>query len=251
MLKSFLHEASDICRAINEAWEQSDKPAVFTIKIIDAGKKGFLGFSHRPAKISFTYECSQICSVPASQLRQIVESSGSGNKEGRLPSSTQSNNSSTGELRKLPNNRDARAASNKPAEKIAVEKKPAPQPRSQKTQSINRLVQTLEEKTAVVENKNEVAVESPEMWPFELSNEALVWLEGFFQVLGQTVQATVTESKNELLVVTIASPTFKDSLAEALFKDNLFACACATLAVQSLRNKKGQRFKGLKIKIIT
>lgn len=251
MLKSFLHEASDVCRAINEAWEQSDKPVVFTVKIIDAGKKGFLGFSHRPAKISFTYECSQVCSMPANQLRQIVESSSASNKESRQPTLTQSNNSSVGELRKLPNNRDARTTSNKPAEKIAVEKKPAPQPRPQKMQPISRPAQTLEEKTAVVENKNEVVIESPEMWPVELSSEALVWLEGFFQVLGQTVQATVTESKNELLVVTIASPTFKDSLAEALFKDNLFACACATLAVQSLRNKKGQRFKGLKIKIIT
>ncbi len=54
-MKSMLHEASSIINAIEKAWIESGKPSEFTIKILEEGKKGFLGFSKLPAIVSITF----------------------------------------------------------------------------------------------------------------------------------------------------------------------------------------------------
>lgn len=54
-MKSMLHEASSILKAIEKAWTESGKPAEFTVKILEKGEKNFLGMSKRPAIISITY----------------------------------------------------------------------------------------------------------------------------------------------------------------------------------------------------
>jgi len=55
-MKSMLLEASTVEKAIEEAWNEVGKPAEFTIKILDAGKKGFFWFKKSPAIISITYD---------------------------------------------------------------------------------------------------------------------------------------------------------------------------------------------------
>lgn len=50
-----LHEASSIINAIEKAWTESGKPSEFTIKILEEGEKGFLGFAKRPAIVSITF----------------------------------------------------------------------------------------------------------------------------------------------------------------------------------------------------
>lgn len=58
-MKSMLHEASTVSKAIQKAWEQSGKPEHFSIKILEPGEVGFLWFSKRPAIVSITYEPKQ------------------------------------------------------------------------------------------------------------------------------------------------------------------------------------------------
>lgn len=55
-MKSMLHEASSVTKAIEKAWDDAGKPAEFTIKILETGEKNFLGMSKRPAIVSITYE---------------------------------------------------------------------------------------------------------------------------------------------------------------------------------------------------
>ena len=50
-----LHEASSIINAIEKAWTESGKPSEFTIKILEEGKKGFLGLAKLPAIVSITF----------------------------------------------------------------------------------------------------------------------------------------------------------------------------------------------------
>ncbi len=54
-MKSMLHEASSVIDAIEKAWTESGKPSEFTIKILEEGEKGFLGFAKRPAIVSITF----------------------------------------------------------------------------------------------------------------------------------------------------------------------------------------------------
>jgi len=53
-MKSMLHEASSIVKAIEKAWINSGKPLEFTVKILEEGEKNFLGMTKRPAIVSVT-----------------------------------------------------------------------------------------------------------------------------------------------------------------------------------------------------
>ncbi len=55
-MKSILHEAPTILKAIEKAWLDSGKPLEFTVHIHEQGEKNFLGISKRPAIVSITYE---------------------------------------------------------------------------------------------------------------------------------------------------------------------------------------------------
>ena len=56
MMKSLFQQASTIAKAIEKAWDRADKPSEFTVKIMDFGKKNFLGLTKKPAIVSIVYE---------------------------------------------------------------------------------------------------------------------------------------------------------------------------------------------------
>lgn len=51
-----LHEASSVSKAIEKAWTDAGKPSEFTIKVLEAGEKNFLGMSKRPSIVSISYD---------------------------------------------------------------------------------------------------------------------------------------------------------------------------------------------------
>jgi len=55
-MRSILQEAPSIPKAIEKAWNEAGNPEEFTIKVLDAGEKNFLGFSRRPAIVSIVFE---------------------------------------------------------------------------------------------------------------------------------------------------------------------------------------------------
>ncbi|MFH0898812.1 MAG: Jag N-terminal domain-containing protein [bacterium] len=55
-MKSMLHEASSVTKAITKAWEESGQPIEFTIKVLEKGQNGLLWFSKHPAIVSITYD---------------------------------------------------------------------------------------------------------------------------------------------------------------------------------------------------
>ncbi len=54
-MKSILQESSSIAKAVEKAWQHAGMPAEFSVKVLDKGEKNFLGFSKKPAIISFSY----------------------------------------------------------------------------------------------------------------------------------------------------------------------------------------------------
>ena len=55
-MKSVLHEASSILKAIEKAWEASGKPSEFSVKILEEGERKFFFFSNKPAIVSIAFE---------------------------------------------------------------------------------------------------------------------------------------------------------------------------------------------------
>ncbi|MFA6527065.1 MAG: Jag N-terminal domain-containing protein [Candidatus Babeliales bacterium] len=55
-MKSMLHEASSVIKAVEKAWKDSGKPKEFTVTVLEQGEKNFLGFTKHPAVVSITYD---------------------------------------------------------------------------------------------------------------------------------------------------------------------------------------------------
>ena len=55
-MKSVLHEASSILKAIEKAREASGKPSEFNVKVLEQGEKKLWFFSTRPAIVSIAFD---------------------------------------------------------------------------------------------------------------------------------------------------------------------------------------------------
>lgn len=55
-MKSVLHEASSILKAIEKAWEASGKPSEFSVKVLEEGETKFLFFTSKPAIVSISFD---------------------------------------------------------------------------------------------------------------------------------------------------------------------------------------------------
>ncbi|MBM3886375.1 hypothetical protein FJ364_00455 [Candidatus Dependentiae bacterium] len=55
-MKSVLHEASSILKAIEKAWEASGKPSEFNVKVLEQGEKKLWVFTSKPAIVSISFD---------------------------------------------------------------------------------------------------------------------------------------------------------------------------------------------------
>ena len=55
-MKSVIHEARTISKAIEEGWIKAGKPKDFTIKIFEEPRKNFFGFTTKNAKVGIFIE---------------------------------------------------------------------------------------------------------------------------------------------------------------------------------------------------
>ncbi len=58
-MKSILHEASSLAKAIEQGWEKAGKPKEFSIKILEEAQKNFIGMTNRSAKIAIVFDEKQ------------------------------------------------------------------------------------------------------------------------------------------------------------------------------------------------
>lgn len=55
-MKSIMHEASSIGKAIEQGWEKAGKPKEFSVKILEEAQKNFIGLTKRSAKIALLFD---------------------------------------------------------------------------------------------------------------------------------------------------------------------------------------------------
>lgn len=58
-MRSVIHEAATIAKAIEQGWIKAGKPKDFTVKIFEEPQKNFLGFTTRKAKVGIFVEDRQ------------------------------------------------------------------------------------------------------------------------------------------------------------------------------------------------
>lgn len=86
-MKSVLQEASTVLGAIEKAWITVGQPEIFSVKILDVGKRGLFGFVKKPAIVSFSYDVrsikgeSKVSNHPRSRSSKVYEQNRLQNRE--------------------------------------------------------------------------------------------------------------------------------------------------------------------------
>lgn len=55
-MKSVMHEASTLAKAIEQGWEKAGKPVEFKVKVLEEAQKNFIGMTTRSAKIALFFD---------------------------------------------------------------------------------------------------------------------------------------------------------------------------------------------------
>jgi predicted RNA-binding protein Jag len=211
-MKSMLQEASSVEKAVSLAWEAAQKPTDFSIKILDAGEKNFLGMAKRPAIISIVFE-------PTAQRRSTSSTRGQ-RPPARRDSSQQRNRRPSGNRRP----EQARPRSSEPRSKESRAPEPkAPEPKKQ---------------PAVA-----AAQPSAPTWVPEHADLIETWLKEMISHLGR--ESTVTRSQEgSQLTLTLSAP-----LADTPEAQKGLYSSISSLLLQFLRKKHKQRLRGHRLSV--
>lgn len=108
-MKSFVHEASSLETAVQQAWIIAGKPINFNIKLLEEGISTFLWWKKKPYKIAFFYETSSIFKENKYDDKKI-SSNGNREKHSNLKDSYNQKNERAQAFRKdyKPHDRDYR-----------------------------------------------------------------------------------------------------------------------------------------------
>ena len=87
-MKSVLHEASSILKAIEKAWEASGKPSEFNVKVLEQAETKFLFFTSRPAIVSISFDPRHVPRTNNHQQNNV-------NTNNRRPSQQHGNSNTT------------------------------------------------------------------------------------------------------------------------------------------------------------
>ena len=55
-MKSIIHEASSIAKAVEQGWIKAGKPQEFSVKVFEDAEKNFFGFTTKKAKVAIFFK---------------------------------------------------------------------------------------------------------------------------------------------------------------------------------------------------
>lgn len=209
-MKSMLHEASTVVKAIEKAWIDSGKPLEFTINIHEVGEKNFLGFTKRPAIVSITYDPK------------------------RQPS-------------RVPDRREAPTSHPKPSPRTPVAR-PKPEHKAepvsqQGRQAPSRQQAAPNQRFSGPSVKPEPQISpmpqvSEDFWTADLIHDISIWFKESVRLLGENVPFEVNAEKRMLRV------TFERSLLASSEDERQLFIGLSYLLLQCLKKKHKKKLRG-------
>ena len=227
-MKSMLHEASSVLKAVQKAWEASGKPEIFSIKVLEQGEKGFLWFSKRPAIVSITYEpksVNQRGQAPRNTPRST-------NSQDRRPTTQESTSGlrQTGTQQRTQTSRSYEGLRPTNSTQQSTRSTTLNKPEVRRTQFSAPL------------NENVVQHEQS-AWTPELAGDVMVWLKEMVAIIGSSTEF-VFKIDGKSLQITFAEPVLDNRESEK----NLFM-SFAYLLVQALKKKCKKKLRGFHLLI--
>ncbi len=226
-MKSVLHEASTILKAIEKAWEASGKPSEFNVKILEQGAKKLLFFTDKPAIVSIAFD-------PKYLQKQVVNNA--------LPERISHQNSRGGN-----NLQDTTPHKNKPRQQESVnrhqsQQRPTPpqrpavplQPQARKQQ---------EQRPSPQNNGPSMEASSGQFqqlvaWTPELASIAITELKEILKIMGIT---TSFQQKIDQKTLTL---TFAAPLLENKDEERLLFISLSYLLIQSTKKYEKKKLRG-------
>jgi predicted RNA-binding protein Jag len=154
-MKSILQEAPSVVKAVEKAWALAGNPQEFTVKVLESGKKNFLGITRKPAIISLIYDPKTVPEKPVVEAKKPQAPQ----RKGRKP-----------EVR-AEGTREQRKKMQAPA----------------KTRQVSRSQQDLQERERV-----ELKLDLSAGWTSELSKDIESWIRTALKTMNITTPMSVT-----------------------------------------------------------
>lgn len=212
-MKSMLHEASTVMKAIEKAWVDSGKPLEFTVNILEVGEKNFFGLTKRPAIISITYE----------PKKQTVK--GAGQKD--TPAS------------RAPKQPPVRGKDDRRVEAKPVRREALPQERMRAP--LGQPQQQPVKQRSLSDDVREPAHE--DFWESAWVDDAQGWFKDVIANLGLDVPFTIKADKRVLNVV------FERAILPTVEDERQLFASFSYLVVQFLKKKHKKKLRGFHLVI--
>ncbi len=187
-MKSMLHEASSVAKAIEKAWVASGKPEKFSINILESGKKSFFGFiTDRPAIVSITFDPKK-----------------SSNDDDTISGKNRKNVISKNQSRS--DNKRSSILDQKNQRPIVHDQKVRDLSKVNTRQVNNELEKSVRtQNTQISQNTSSIRQDRQEkvddMWTAELVAQIKEWLKELCSLMGISIPAEMQINKKNLLIV--------------------------------------------------
>lgn len=234
-MKSVLHEASSILKAVEKAWEASGKPTEFTVKVLEQGEKKFLFFSSRPAIVSISFDPKYVTKTPstASKNKRPGQPGGStqekllnGTSTPQLESVSRNNPRGRQQQQSQPrqNTQQNQIRSTRPVQQVPQPVKPATPAQEQQRQQVRPLQQSSQEPIAV--------------WTPELASFVNKELKEILHIMGITIPFQEKIDQKTLTV------TFAQSPLENREDARLLYISLSYLLIQATKKLEKKKLRG-------
>ncbi len=240
-MKSMLHEASSVAKAIEKAWAESGKPREFTINVLEPGVKNFFGFSKLPAIVSITFDPK---SVPVVRLD---------NNDRRDPRQQQKPRSAA-PGREEPRRRDQRDSRDRVERPERNDKdrqaRPPVQPRAEQQQQKPQRVQSPMQEPRVRDTQREQVREQRDQeelvaWTPELTADLRTETADLVGAAGITTPYTITTDKRS------AHIAFSTGILASTDDERQLFMSMSYLLIQFLKKRHKKKLRGFHVTVTT
>jgi predicted RNA-binding protein Jag len=219
-MKSMLHEASTVLKAMEKAWVESGKPLEFSITVLEVGEKNFLGLTKRPAIVSITYD-------PRKQTEKVVEKK---ERETFPPRQQQTRSAAQPQ-------RASRNDGRNDIRQGRIQQSPdrlSPQPTQLRQPQQQRPVQPVQP-----------VREEQEHWTAEMVADVKAWANELLPLLSINVPFECKIDKRALLIA------FENNIFETPEEDRQLFVGLSYLIIQFLKKKHKKKFRGYHLVLST
>lgn len=232
LMKSMLHEATSVVKAIEKAWINSGKPLEFKVNVLEEGEKNFLGMCKRPAIVSITYDPRGKMCQSGKKTEAETKSFPLGVKDRQKGTAGKRPDERNSQFKREDVQADRGKLGEAVKDRFPKMQQPLQQPRKAGTE------------TMALTRDGSRAIEDDGRWTDALMGDVREWIEGLMDAMRISTPFSLRSEDGKALKVAFEGPLgVEDEDAR------IFFTALSYLVIQFLKKKHKKRFPGFHLVI--